>query len=88
MSNRKIVLALVLSFIGAANGGAANAGAAEPGWSPVIVARGEYRDQIQSTPIEKRPYRPLHVYGNTVRRQHYRGTPLPVPRRMAPSRRL
>lgn len=49
----------------------------EPGWSPVIVARGEYRDQIQSLPVEQRPYRPLHIYGNTVRRLHYHGTPAP-----------
>ncbi|TWU56508.1 hypothetical protein Poly51_24190 [Rubripirellula tenax] len=54
--------------------------AAEPGWSPVIIARGEYRQQIESMPIELRPYRPLHFYGNTVRRNHYHGTPLPLPR--------
>ncbi|MDA8743784.1 hypothetical protein N9N28_04025 [Rubripirellula amarantea] len=48
--------------------------AQQPGWSPVIVATGEYRDQIKSMPIEQRPYRPLHFYGNTVRRNYYRGT--------------
>lgn len=52
--------------------------AAEPGWSPNIIARGEERQQIRATPIEQRPYRPLHVYGNTVRRIHYRGTALPT----------
>ncbi|TWU16590.1 hypothetical protein [Allorhodopirellula heiligendammensis] len=52
--------------------------AAEPGWSPVVVARGEYRDQIKSLPMEQRPYRPLHFYGNTVRRMHYHGTPAPT----------
>ena len=62
------------------------AGAAEPGWSPVIIATGQYRKQIQSTPIEYRPYRPLHFYGNTIRRVHHRGTPLPVPKEMAPAR--
>jgi hypothetical protein len=36
-------------------------------WSPVIIARGSYRSQLRSMPIEKRPYRPLHVYGNAVR---------------------
>ena len=51
----------------------------EPGWSPVIIARGEYRERLQATPIEYRPYRPLHIYGNTVRRQYHRGTPLPLP---------
>ena len=53
---------------------------AEPGWSPVIIATGRYRDQIRSTPIEMRPYRPFHFYGNAVRRRHYRGSALPMPR--------
>ncbi|TWT66166.1 hypothetical protein [Allorhodopirellula solitaria] len=59
------------------------ADAGEPGWSPVIVARGEYRQQIRSLPIQQRPYRPLHFYGNTVRRMHYRGTPAPLLREVA-----
>jgi hypothetical protein len=58
---------------------AGHAAAAEPSWSPVIIATGEYRDQIKSMPIEERPYRPLHFYGNTVRRNHYRGNPVPMP---------
>jgi hypothetical protein len=53
----------------------------EPGWSPVIVATGEYRVTLRSLPIEHRPYRPLHIYGNTVRRMHHRGTALPWPGR-------
>lgn len=36
-------------------------------WSPVVVPTGEYRAQIQSTPITERPGRLFHVYGNTVR---------------------
>ncbi len=52
----------------------------EPGWSPVILPTGDYRDQIKSMPIEQRPYRPLHFYGNTVRRNFYRGNPVPMPR--------
>jgi hypothetical protein len=59
---------------------ALRAGASEPPWSPVVIARGEYRQQIEGTPIHERPYRPLHVYGNTVRRQYYRGSALPLPR--------
>lgn len=51
----------------------------EPNWYPYIIARGQDRTLIESTPIEMRPYRPLHVYGNTVRRTYYRGSPLPVP---------
>ena len=56
--------------------------AAEPGWSPVIIASGAYRQQLESTPIVNRPYRPFHFYGNTVRRRHYRGTALPSPREL------
>ncbi|MEM6366476.1 MAG: hypothetical protein AAF745_18765 [Planctomycetota bacterium] len=42
--------------------------AASPtGWSPVILPTGSYRTQIKSLPIENRPGRPLHVYGNTIR---------------------
>ena len=50
--------------------------AQEPGWSGVVIARGEMRQQIEATPILERPYRPLHFYGNTVRRAHYRSSPL------------
>ncbi len=49
----------------------------EPGWLGVIIARGELRDQIEATPMLERPYRPLHFYGNTVRRNYYRGAPVP-----------
>ena len=67
--------------------GPARSAVAEPGWSPVIIATGAYREQIRATPIELRPYRPFHIYGNTIRRMHYRGTPLPIPRRMSLTRR-
>ena len=39
-----------------------------------IIARGQQQQEIKSTPILERPNRPLHFYGNTVRRQHARGT--------------
>jgi len=42
------------------------------GFDPRVVTFGESRDQIKSTPITQRPNRPLHVYGNTVRRRHQR----------------
>ena len=41
-------------------------------FDPRVVTFGSERDQIKSLPIEKRPNRPLHVYGNTVRRRHGR----------------
>jgi len=56
------------------------ASAQEPQWQGVVFARGEMRDQIESTDIRLRPYRPLHFYGNTIRRQYYRGWPTPLPR--------
>lgn len=37
------------------------------GWSAIVVPTGQYRKTIQSMPIESRPGRLLHVYGNTVR---------------------
>ena len=89
--NKKIFKALIffaaiglVSFTNQAEGqeffrpGFMNAG--EPGWSPYVIARGPERQIIQSTPMELRPYRPLHFYGNTVRRTYYRGTPLVMPR--------
>ena len=47
--------------------------ASNTGFDPRIVTFGEARQQMQSTPVLERPYRPLHVYGNTVRRRHNRG---------------
>lgn len=43
------------------------------GFDPRVITFGSERDQIKSTPIEQRPYRPLHVYGNSVRRRQARG---------------
>lgn len=45
---------------------------AHVGFSPTIIAVGEERQLIESMPILQRPYRPLHFYGNTVRRRYYR----------------
>jgi hypothetical protein len=60
--------------------GCSNASAQEPSWRGPVIARGETREQIEATPILQRPYRPLHFYGNTVRRRHYRGQVMPAPR--------
>ncbi|MEM9589635.1 MAG: hypothetical protein AAGA03_20295 [Planctomycetota bacterium] len=67
MNHRTIALLFVLCLV------AGPASADSPtGWSPVIIATGDYREQIKSMPIEKRPNRPFHFYGNTVRRLYYR----------------
>jgi len=59
---------------------ASSAAAQEPGWWGVVIAPESIRPQIERTPIIHRPYRPFHFYGNTVRRQYYRGTVVPAPR--------
>lgn len=43
-------------------------GYAASGWYPYVIARGEDRQWIRETPIEQRPNRPLHFWGNTRRR--------------------
>lgn len=48
------------------------------GWSPIVVPTGQYRETIQSMPIESRPGRLLHVYGNTVRLLSERNRGQPV----------
>lgn len=42
-------------------------------FDPRVVTFGDARRELQSTPMLERPYRPLHVYGNTARRRHQRG---------------
>jgi len=41
-------------------------------FDPRVVTFGAEREQIKNTPIAKRPNRPLHVYGNSVRRRQGR----------------
>jgi len=52
--------------------------AAGTSFDPRIVTFGDSREQLQSTPITQRPYRPLHVYGNSVRRRHQRSVVAPA----------
>lgn len=56
--------------------------AAEPQWTSQVVKRGEDRAKTNSTDILHRPNRPLHFYGNTVRRAYYRGSARPTIRDM------
>ncbi len=62
---------------------ASTSSAQEPNWYPYTFARGDAAAVIKNTPIQLRPYRPFHFYGNAVRREYYRGNPLPMPRDMA-----
>lgn len=82
MFKLKFVAPFVLGSVILSGCASGDAVSAEPGWSPIVVPTGEYRAQIKSMPIEERPYRPLHFYGNTIRRNHYRGNPVPMPRDM------
>ena len=59
----------------------------EPGWERGVIKFGAERQKVQNTPVLNRPYRPLHIYGNTVRRRHYRGRALPSVRTMLPTAR-
>jgi hypothetical protein len=52
----------------------------EPGWTGRIVKIGIDKETSDATPILARPCRPLHFYGNTVHRAHYRGNPFVMPR--------
>lgn len=54
--------------------------ASSTGFDPRIVTFGDSREQIKATPITERPNRPLHVYGNSVRRRHDRAV-APAPAR-------
>ncbi len=73
---RLILITLIVIAVSATGN---TASAQEPGWTGRVIKVGEDRAQSDATPILKRPYRPLHFYGNTVRRRHYRGTAVPNP---------
>ena len=66
---------LLVAFFLVLMAGVASESQASPptGWDRTIILRGQERAVVKATPIEKRPNRPLHVYGNTVRRMEYRG---------------
>lgn len=51
--------------------------AQEPGWTSGVIKRGNVRTESQNTHILRRPYRPFHFYGNTVRRMHYQNRLFP-----------
>ena len=67
-------------LLGAISNGQIVRRSAEPAWAPNIIATPVQRYQLSQMPIQSRPYRPLHIYGNTIRRSYYRGNPLPMPR--------
>jgi hypothetical protein len=74
---------IIITALGVAAFLPAGADAAGTGFDPRVIVVGEARDQLKAKPIEDRPYRPLHVYGNTVRRRQSRGTAQPQRSRQA-----
>lgn len=50
-------------------------------FDPRVITFGETREQIKSTPMVDRPNRPLHFYGNSVRRRHGRAVSRPAGQR-------
>jgi hypothetical protein len=40
------------------------------GYYPFVIALPQDRQRIRNTPIEQRPARPLHFYGNIVRQSY------------------
>jgi hypothetical protein len=79
MRGTKILLLALTIFSLPLEAGLPVAAAAQTGFDPRIVAMGDAREEIKNKPIEQRPYRPLHVYGNTVRRRHSRAYSDPRP---------
>ena len=59
-----LILGTAILFTGPS---VAPAASNDPGWLGVVVARGELKQWIDSTPIVERPNRPFHFYGNAVR---------------------
>lgn len=53
------------------------------GYYPFVIARPQDRQVIRSMPIEQRPTRPMHFYGNRVRKSYSVG---PTNRLMRTSR--
>ena len=72
-------VALPLIVVGALLGTGPSAEAAGTGFDPRPIVVGQARQEIKRLPIQERPNRPLHVYGNAVRRRFHRGA-MPLPR--------
>lgn len=60
-----VAVALAASLLDVAPAGA-------NGFDPRVITFGEARDEIKNKPMTERPNRPLHVYGNSVRRRAQR----------------
>lgn len=74
---RSLILSLALVVVGSNVAFASKHHPSEPGWTHGVVLFGDERAKKDATPILQREYRPFHFYGNTVRRQYYRGSVRP-----------
>lgn len=88
MRRRLSLFTLIVIISGSPLSGSPQASATEPGWTPRVLKLGEDRARTNAQPIIARPYRPLHFYGNAVRRRYHRGTVLPTPTDVRQSLRL
>lgn len=77
MMNRILVIGLVSAFVFVTSN-EHGLNAQQPEWTGRVLKVGIDRQYTDSLDILERPYRPFHFYGNTVRRMHYRGFPLPL----------
>jgi hypothetical protein len=74
---RRLTL-LCLIALSAISAVALAGGGYEPGWTGHVIVPQAEEAVRQATPIVNRPYRPLHFYGNTVRRRYYHGRVRPT----------
>lgn len=69
---RPVVLAACVVLSSAVCLDTPSAEASQRSFDPRVIVVGEAREQLKAVPITQRPNRPLHVYGNAVRRRHQR----------------
>ena len=69
----RLLLAVLATWMVLGSAAQILAVASKGGWDSTIILRGSERTAVKSIPIENRPNRPLHVYGNTIRRMDHRG---------------
>ena len=65
-----LLLAGLVSTAGLGDCAGQTSYSATPNYYPHTIARPQDRAWIRNLPIEQRPDRPLHFYGNRVRRSH------------------
>jgi len=65
-----LLLAGLISAVGTEDCAAQQCNCVTPSYYPYTIARPQDRTWIRNLPMEKRPDRPLHFYGNRMRRSY------------------